>query len=249
MPKKEETKQKPSYFRPREAAKHLLEKIPTALQAETVATVQKRITDKKARFESLRYIYVLKKTGKLKGVLSLKELFAAPKRSKMNKFERKDLVVVHPRSPLQVATARAIGHNIRAIPVVDSNNKFLGIIGTDAILDTLEHEHVRDLLSVSGMAGDDKSFKNVLTAKVATIVKWRAPWLILGIAGGILTIKIVEGFQGNLEKAIELAFFIPVVLYMGAAVGNQTQICGRSKINHAPRKSSPCVKASKSYRK
>lgn len=213
-----------SHFRPHQAARHLLHHVPTALEDESVQTVHKRIINPKAKWDSFSYIYILSKTGKLKGVVSLKEFLASPKRKKMSVFKKRNIVVVHPHSPIQVAASRAILHSIKAVPVVDMKNTFMGQIGTDTILEVMEHEHVRDLLTATGVTTKNRSFKDVLNAKISSIVKWRTPWLLIGILGGYVTTMITRSFEGQLETVIELAFFIPVVLYMGAAVGNQTQM-------------------------
>lgn len=58
--------------------------------------------------------------------------------------------------------------------------------------------------------------------KVVPLIEHRLPWLIIGLIGGIITVVISSSFENLLEKNIQLAFFIPVIVYMSAAVGSQT---------------------------
>ncbi|MFC1787804.1 magnesium transporter [Patescibacteria group bacterium] len=218
-----ERNQSSSHFRPGTAARHMLTKIPTAYLDETVGLVRQRIIKKK-NWDSINYIYLLDKKDRLTGVISIKELFRTNARKKLKDFKNSKLVVTHPHSSLQIVTAKVIAHNVKALPVIDTDRALMGVIGNDTIINTLEQEHVRDLLTASGLPAGKSTFTDVLTAKISQLVKWRTPWLAVGVIGGALTSSIVGGFESNLEQVIELTFYIPMMLYMGAAVGNQTQM-------------------------
>lgn len=196
--------------------------IPSAGFEETVEAVRKRLLSPRAKWDSVNYVYVLDGKRRLKGVLSIKELLRVGGKVRMETFVKKNLAVVHPHSHVQVAAARAITHGVKALPVVDDDGVFLGVVGTDAILKTLEHEHVKDLLTFSGLHGGGR-LVDVLNAKLIQLIEWRTPWLLTGLFGGMLATSIVSAFHEQLESVIALAFFIPVMVYMGDAVGHQTQ--------------------------
>lgn len=206
-----------------QAARHMFTKVPTAKLSESVLTVRKRVLDPKAGWDSIAYIYVMDSKNRIRGVASVHDLFQVGQRKKMKVFARKKMIVAHPHSPLRIVAAKAISHNIKALPIVDANKRFIGMVGTDVIFDTLESEHVRDMLSGHDIP-EGTSFSDVFTAKVSDVIRWRTPWLVTGLLGGALAAGMLGRFDYALTSIVELAFFIPVMLYMGSAVGNQTQM-------------------------
>lgn len=200
----------------------MLTRIPTAKLGETVEDVRARILDPKATWDTVSYVYVLDERKHLEGVLSIKELLRAKPETLMKKFDRKTLVTVHAHAHASTVANRAVHHGLKAIPIVDDDRVFLGVVGTDAILDTLEREHSKHILSFSGVK-TNVSFLDVVSARTWKLIQWRTPWLIAGLFGGMVATSLVAAFSVKLEETISLAFFIPVIVYMGAAVGNQTQ--------------------------
>jgi len=220
---KKESVQPESHFRPHQAARHVLSRVPTALLSDTVGQTRTEVLKGARHWDSLSYIYVLDAKGRLKGVASLRELLQTNQRKTMGVFKKKRLAVVYPHSLLRIAAARALKHNIKAVPVVDKGGRFMGMIGSDDILQTLEEEHVRDLLSAAGLPSQT-TFTDVFASKLSQLIAWRTPWLVVGLVGGMFATTIVNVFSGQLEEILALAFFIPVMVYMGAAVGIQAQM-------------------------
>lgn len=203
----------------------MLKRIPTARPNETVAEAKERLLDPSAAWDAVNYVYILDSKNHLTGVASIKELLGSKPNGLMGQFEKngkRAMTMVHPHSQLPVVAARAIVGGVKALPVVDTNNVFLGIIGTDTILKTLEHEHVRSLLSLSGWHSHI-TFLDVITARITKVIMWRTPWLVAGLFGGMVATGIVGAFEKGLTQVIELAFFMPIIVYMASAVGTQTQ--------------------------
>lgn len=218
-----ESQRPESHFRPHTATRHLLARIPTAELTETVATVRERLEKNARSWDSMNYVYVLDAKRRLKGVASIREVLQTNKRKKMEVFKKKELAVLYPHSELRIAAARALKHNIKSVPVVEKTGEFLGVIGSDDILRTLEEEHVRDLLSAAGLSSRT-TFTDVFKVKTVQLIEWRTPWLIIGLVGGMIATTLVDVFSRELEELIALAFFIPVMVYMGSAIGTQAQM-------------------------
>lgn len=202
---------------------HLLTRVPTATPETRVREVVSHLMDKKHAFESITYIYVVE--GKqLMGVLSVKELLRAHADKKISDLMVRKLVTVHPHTTLERAAITAIQHGIKAVPVVDRNDAFLGIVGTDTILHTLHHEHVEDLLRLGGIQiVEQKHILEMLSDRVSHLLRIRISWLVIGLIGGLIATTIASLFEHLLTETVALAFFIPVILYMSAAVGTQAQ--------------------------
>ncbi len=202
---------------------HLLTAIPTFGPATLVREVIGHLTDKKHGFASVSYVYVLE-ANKLVGVLSVKELLQSHVDHKISEIMVKELVSVRPNSTLDHVASIAIAHGIKAVPVVDHEGVFLGVVGADTILHTLHHEHVEDLLKMGGIQiAEQKHILGMLTDRVSHLLRIRTPWLLLGLVGGIVATFIVSSFENALSQNLALAFFIPVIVYMSDAVGTQSQ--------------------------
>lgn len=210
-------------YRLNQVQKHVLDEIPVAELSETVAKVRSRVFDSGKEWDSVNYIYIVNAKKQLRGVISIKELIAAKARTRMRSFKKDHVAVVHPHTRLQVAAARAITNNVKSLPVVDKHSKFLGVIGADLITEVMQHEHVKDTLLYSGVQSEG-SFVDVFNARLWQLIKWRTPWFVIGLIGGMMATSVVGFFEASLSEVIELAFFIPAMLYMGAAVGTQAQM-------------------------
>ncbi len=202
---------------------HLLTAVPTFAPETSVREVIGHLTDKKHGFASISYAYVLE-GKKLVGVLSVKELLKTHVDEKISTVMTRKLVTIHPHATLDRAAITAIQEGIKAVPVVDRDGTFFGVVGTDTILHTLHHGHVEDLLKMGGIQiVEQKHILEMLTDRVAHLLRIRTPWLLLGLVGGMVATFIVSSFENALSQNLALAFFIPVIVYMSDAVGTQSQ--------------------------
>jgi magnesium transporter len=198
--------------------------VPTANPDDTIADVERTLLARAKGFVTLNYVYVVDAGGRLVGVMSIKELFRSPKSSKVGGLMRRDLVTVRPNSHQERAALLALRHSLKAVPVVDKDSKFLGVVAADAIQSILHNEAVEDALLSAGItAPKDDAAVALLLASPATHVRRRLPWLIVGLVGGVVAAGVVDRFHRSLEAQLVLASFIPMVVYIADAVGSQTQ--------------------------
>lgn len=200
----------------------LLRRVPRVAPGTKVSEVRRLLMEAKEPWESITYIYVVDALEKLVGVLSIKELVAARPDKTVHDLMTTELVVAHPRTDREHVAMRAIKHHLKAIPIVDQEGKFLGIVGADAILSTLHEEHAEDFLRFAGVL-KTRVVTDIFKARFATLFKRRVPWLILGLAGAMVATMIVRSFDRLLEHELAIAFFIPLIVYMSDAMGTQTQ--------------------------
>jgi len=202
------------------AGRKMIENIPLAFFEEKISDIRKRIFEKAAEFETLNYIYVIDKENKLIGVLSLKEIFRCQPEVKIKDLMIKKIIKVCPYTDQERVAILALKYNLKAIPVVDKENHFLGIVPSDIILDILHSEHVEDFLKSSGIHG---SLGKTIGGSAFFLARIRIPWLILGLFGGIGAAQIINFFETPLKTHFILAAFIPLIVYMADAVGTQTE--------------------------
>lgn len=208
-------------------SKHMTEHICTGSPDDTVNDYLAKLRRCSSPAESLTNIYVTDSDGKLAGVIGLPDLLKCDPQTKLSSLMlTKDLVTVRPHTDRERAARLAIHKKIKSLPVVDKDNRLIGVLRTQSILQILHEENVEDLLRAAGFrhtrAGEG-TFIDILKARVSTLIRARAPWLLLGLIGGMAATSMVSVFEKQLEKHVVLAFFIPVIVYMADAVGTQTE--------------------------
>ncbi|MFH1142467.1 MAG: magnesium transporter [Candidatus Uhrbacteria bacterium] len=215
--------QKPSF--PKNAiGHHILEQVPTGRQNTTVEAMRKELMERASEWDTVNYIYVIDSKNKALGVISIKELLKAAPRQKLQSLMCQELVLVHPYTRKERAAMLAIRQNLKQLPVVKKNGILMGVFGSDDVINTLHSSHVEDIIYYSGLTSEKMQIQEILRAGIAKLVRMRLPWLLVGLAGGIVATFVISYFEGALEEIIALAFFIPVIVYMGDAVGHQTQL-------------------------
>jgi len=198
--------------------------VPTIVKSATVADVERLLITKAKEFESVNYIYVLDRSGVLAGVVSIKEIFQAPKSVPIDSLATKSIVSVRPRTDQERVAQIAIQNKLKAIPVVDSSGIFLGAVTSDTILDVAYREFVEDIFRLGGITHRGGSvLDDIFKLSIFTSLKHRLPWLLVGLFGGFFVADIIGKFELILSRHLILAAFIPLVVYVADAVRGQMQ--------------------------
>lgn len=198
--------------------------VPTSLSGQYVFEVKNAVLKNVEHFATVNYIYILDSEKRLEGVLSVRELFRAEEKKKISEIMTGNPVVLHPHSDQERAVVLALRRNIKAVPVVNQDKKFLGVIPSDVILHILHSEHAEDLLHAAGVQKSFEELSSLDKENISALFKRRIPWLLLGLGAGFLAALIIQFFRPVLEAEIFLAAFIPAIVYLSDAVGNQTQV-------------------------
>lgn len=204
------------------AATLLSMRIPTARIGMTVDAVRRSVLHERCRWDSVTYVYILDAKEHPVGVVSMKELICADAKAPIDAVMVQELVTAHPSTDQERVAMYAIRHGIKAVPIVEHDGRFLGVVGTDAILKTLHRAHVEDLLRFAGVRRT-RNVTDVLHAPIGALIRYRLPWLLIGFLGAIMMTLIARSFTHALERELAIAFFIPLIMYMAAALGTQTQ--------------------------
>lgn len=204
-------------------AQHIAGVVPV-LDVETSLNNALSAIQKNAHtFEDISYIYVVDKNKKFVGVVALSALLqASNKKAPLGASIQKDFPTIHQHTHQEHALRLAIERNVLALPVVDKTGTFAGALTPKDLMSILKEEHVEDMLHFGGIHTTEQ-FVDVFKAKVGKLIRLRLPWLLIGLAGGMAATFIARFFASALEHELALAFFIPVIVYMSAAVGAQTQ--------------------------
>lgn len=212
-----------SKYPPESAGRRMINNVPTALSEERILDVRKKLFEKAGDFETINYIYILSGKGELMGTLSLKDIFQKTEEAKIEDLMTRKVVRVRPSTDQERVAILALKHNIKAVPVVNKENVFLGVVPSDVILQILHSEDIEDILRFAGISKHGAILTKTLKSPVRASVKIRLPWLIFGLLGGLFAAQIVNFFEGSLKNYFVLAAFIPLIVYMADAVGVQAQ--------------------------
>ena len=195
--------------------------VPTAVSINTAGNVLQNIQAFSDDFQAIDYIYVLD-DRKLIGVISLHKLFSIAPHTLLQDCMTREVAHVHSQSDQETVAQLALAQNIKAVPVVNRDEEFVGVVTSDTILQILRDEHTEDILKYAGINFDaqDTLSEYTLTQHFTS----RIPWLILGLFGGILAAFVVESFSEAITAEVALAAFIPAIVYIADAVGSQTQM-------------------------
>ncbi len=189
---------------------------------ELVGSVKKTMTQKAKDLEIVDYAYVVDEQNKLLGVASLKEILQAPDEAKIITIMKKHPVTVDFHTDQERLVYLVLKHDLKAIPVVDGQNRLKGVVPYHTILKVFHHEFREDILRSGGIHHRVKEIEEI-TTPASRLVQARLPSLVLGLLGGLLAAYIVTGFEQVLDSYLALAAFIPVVVYLSDAVGTQSQ--------------------------
>ncbi len=168
--------------------------------------------------EQVYSIYVVDDNNRLLGVLSLKRLlFASPKTKIYDLFQAKNIISVKTSDPSEDVARIMEKYDLVSVPVVDLQNKLVGRITIDDVVDIIMEEADKDFQLASGISENIES-----TASVWRLSRARMPWLIIGMLGGVLGAQVISNFESSISAVPALAFFIPLITAMGGNVGVQS---------------------------
>lgn len=213
----------------------MTQKVPIASIDARIGDIEKVLFKNIKKFESINYIYIIDNADcKLKGVISIKELFRQSKNKKIKDVMVTKIISIRPHAHKERAVYLAAKHSLKSIPIVDKNGKFLGIISNDNILRTAYKEMREELLRLAGIHHPKGMIDDVFELTILQSFRHRFPWLFVGLLGGLVASKIIGFFENTLQENIILAAFLPLIVYMSGAMVTQMQtfIVRDLAINH-----------------
>jgi magnesium transporter len=170
------------------------------------------------RREAMHAIYVTRPDHRLVGVLSLRELLAAPEGARMDDIAHTEVQSVRATAS-QEEVARVIGkYDLVAVPVVDDRDHILGVVTVDDVIDVIQEEATEDVQKLGGMEALDEPY---MTIGIAQVLRKRVGWLCVLFLGSLLTATVIERFQSALAQVTFLTLFIPLVMSSGGNSGSQ----------------------------
>ena len=189
----------------------------TLYQDTTCGDALKTLQDQRDA-EMVFYLYVTDEDGSLVGVASLRALATTQADIQLKDIMEKRVHSVRPETDQEDVAQIVAQYNYLAVPVIDSDNRLLGIVTVDDVVDVIREEATEDFLQMAG-AGKDRE---ILLKSSWENAKVRLPWLFASWIGGVVAAYIIGKYEHMLESIIALAAFIPVIIGMGGNIGTQS---------------------------
>jgi magnesium transporter len=167
--------------------------------------------------EMVFYLYVVDIRRHLVGVISLRRLLLVPPSTPLKRIMTTDLTSVRTDTDQEEVARLVASYNLLAIPVVDEENKLVGVITVDDVIDVIKDEATEDVYRLAGVAGDDRVFTSARES-----LRKRVPWLEVNLGTAFLAASVVALFEGRIKDLPALAVFMPVVAGMGGNAATQT---------------------------
>ncbi|MEA5534839.1 magnesium transporter [Crocosphaera sp. XPORK-15E] len=185
----------------------------------TVGQTLERIRTLSTTSEIIYYLYVTDSSRHLSGIVSLKDLVLSSPETTLGEIMTRDLVYVNTDDD-QEEVARIIQrYDLLAVPVVDREQRLVGVVTVDDVIDILQEEATEDIYALGGVQSDGD---NYFQTDLFTVARKRVVWLLILLLTNTVTGTIIKSQVGLLEQMAILTAFIPLLTGTGGNVGAQS---------------------------
>lgn len=190
------------------------------LRPDTTVDVAIRYIRAQARraVETLQYAYVLDTDQKLLGTVSFRELLLSPPEKLVSEIMATDLVTVRDDLDQEEVSRTLSRSGLSAVPVIDEDGRMVGIVTVDDVVDVVEEEATEDIQKLGGTEALDEPY---LQISMFDMLKKRAGWLTILFVGEMFTATAMGYFEHEIDRAVVLALFIPLIISSGGNSGSQ----------------------------
>ena len=185
----------------------------------TCAELLERIRHAAESTESIYTVYLTSEPGnRLAGVVSLRDILMNDPRRRAQEFMVENVVTVAPETD-QEEVARLISkYDLISVPVVDAQGRVLGIVTVDDVIDVIEEESTEDIQRIAAVVPTEEPY---LHSSFWNMLRRRAGWLTFLFVGEMFTATAMAYYETEIERAVVLALFIPLIISSGGNSGSQ----------------------------
>ncbi|MEL6786490.1 MAG: magnesium transporter [Cyanobacteria bacterium J06607_15] len=185
----------------------------------TVSQTLERIRNLANASEVVYYLYVTDNSRRLTGIVSLRDLVIAAPDTTLTEIMTRDVVFVHTDTDREEVARTIQRYDIVAVPVVDSEERLVGVVTVDDIIDIIEQEATEDIYALGGVQSDKD---NYFQTNLLTVARRRVVWLFVLLLTNTVTGAIIRSQEALLQQVVILAAFIPLLTGTGGNVGAQS---------------------------
>ncbi len=163
------------------------------------------------------YAYVIDMNNRLIGILNMRDLLIAEDEAALGSIMKKEVFVVDGFMDREEVANELSQRHLLAAPVIDAQQRLLGVVKANELIDDIQEEGTEDILKMAGAGGDERTFSPVHFS-----MQKRLPWLYVNLATAFLAAGVIALFESVIAKVTILAVFLPVVAGQGGNAGAQS---------------------------
>jgi magnesium transporter len=182
----------------------------------TVGEATRALQERGDQFEMVFYLYVVDDRRHLVGVVSLRQLILNQSTTPLRRIMTEEVISVQTSTDQEEVAQTIARYNLLAVPVVDDDNRLVGIITVDDAIDVLREEATEDLYALAGVSTEESVAGNPFRA-----IRLRLPWLVVNLGTALLASSVIRHFQDVIDEVIVLATLQSVVAGIGGNAGTQ----------------------------
>ena len=184
----------------------------------TVAEVLQHLRGEKDKRAAVNQLYVVDEKGRLVDYMRLRDLVVAQPQTPVTELLQNQNLALNATDDQETAIAAFKKYDVTILPVIDGKGVIVGVVTVDDVLDVAEREATEDIQKLGGMEALDAPY---LKIGMLSMIKKRAGWLALLFMGEMLTASAMGIFEDEIERAVVLALFLPLIISSGGNSGSQ----------------------------
>ena len=171
--------------------------------------------------ESIYTCYVTDRSRKLLGVITIKDLLLANKNAVIEEIMDENIIYANTLTDREEVVSLFDKYDLYVLPIVDNENRLVGIITVDDVIDVMQEEVEEDIEMMAAILPSEKSY---LKTGIFATFKARIPWLMFLMISATFTGAIISSFESRLTKWMALIAFIPMLMGTGGNSGSQSSV-------------------------
>ncbi|AFY37792.1 magnesium transporter [[Leptolyngbya] sp. PCC 7376] len=188
-------------------------------QTLTVGETLERIRLQASKSEIIYYLYVTDASRQLMGIVSLRDLVVSGPTVQLESIMTRDVVSIHTDTDQEEVALTIQRYDLLALPVVDRENRLVGVVTVDDVIDIIQEEATEDIYALGGLQTDGD---NYFQMNLLTVARQRVVWLFVLLITNTFTGWIIRSQESLLQQVVTLAAFIPLLTGTGGNVGAQS---------------------------
>ena len=190
---------------------------PSMSVEEAIKRIRRTGVDK----ETIYTCYVTDNLNRLIGIMTVKTLLLSDESEKVADLMEENVISVNTLDDQEEVAQLLSKYNFLALPVVDTENRLVGIVTIDDAMDVLEEEVTEDIEKMAAVMPSDKPY---MKTSVLGLCRKRIPWLLILMVSATFTGAIITGFESALAANMALSAFIPMLMSTGGNAGSQSSV-------------------------
>ncbi len=200
------------------AAAHMVANIPRAKPDTPADTVILSLRGQ--HFECADTVFVTDDQERLLGIVRINDLLAGGDRE-VREIMEPEHEAAHREDDQEQIALLAMDLKMIAVPVVDDTGRLIGAVPPEALFRILRDEHMEDLQRLAGIEPPETGSNVSLDTPLSDRFRRRLPWLVFGLLASSMITLVMTGFEESLASNVQVAFFIPALVYISGAIGTQ----------------------------